>query len=81
RLLLFYFVSPYFSETKTEQVLEEKQAIKHFQKKTNASKQEITLLTKVIGISLNRISSNYLLKKPINRYSGCFEYIQEFNEL
>ena len=43
RLLLFYFVSPYFSETKTEQVLEEKQAIKHFQKKTNASKQEITL--------------------------------------
>ncbi|BCZ33660.1 HTH domain-containing protein [Enterococcus faecium] len=81
RLLLFYFVSPYFSETKTEQFLEEKQAIKHFQKKTNASKQEITLLTKVIGISLNRISSNYLLKKPINRYSGCFEYIQEFNEL
>lgn len=43
RLLLFYFVSPYFSETKTEQFLEEKQAIKHFQKKTNASKQEITL--------------------------------------
>lgn len=38
-------------------------------------------MTKVIGISLNRISSNYLLKKPINRYSGCFEYIQEFNEL
>ncbi|MGC3596199.1 transcription antiterminator BglG, partial [Enterococcus faecium] len=65
RRLLFYLVSPYFSETKTEQFLVEKQAIKHFQKKTNASKLEITLLTKVIGISLNRFSSNYLLKKPI----------------